>query len=134
MSKSALFAVLAAISFSAAAGGIYKWTDASGRVHDTDQPPPADAHQEEMNAEISVTSFTGTPVISSSSGPVAKNVRVKLYGTSWCGVCKRARAWLSSHNVPYDDYDVEASPKRMQEFEKAGGTGYPLIIAGRQRM
>jgi len=53
-----------------------------------------------------------------------------MYSTSWCGVCKQAKAWLNSKNVPYNDYDVEKIPKARAEYDRLGGSGVPLIRVG----
>ena len=36
---------------------------------------------------------------------------VVMYCRSWCGDCARARAWLTAHNIPFTEIDVEASPE-----------------------
>ena len=36
---------------------------------------------------------------------------VIMYCRSWCGDCARARAWLTAHNIPFTEIDVEASPE-----------------------
>jgi glutaredoxin len=38
-----------------------------------------------------------------------EGLRVVIYTTSWCPVCKRAKAWMASHGVPYEEHDIEAS-------------------------
>jgi glutaredoxin len=37
------------------------------------------------------------------------NVRVVVYTTSWCPVCKRAKRWMAEHGVAFEERDVEAS-------------------------
>jgi len=90
-----------------ASAGVYKWKDADGRLHYTETPPPGDRQTEEINAEISVTSFTGIPILSGSTTAMS-GARLKMYGAPWCGVCKRAKTWLAANHVSYDYYDVEA--------------------------
>ena len=34
---------------------------------------------------------------------------VRLYTTSWCPVCKRAKVWLNSQHVDYVELDVESN-------------------------
>jgi mycoredoxin len=33
--------------------------------------------------------------------------RVIMYCRSWCGDCRRARAWLQENGIPYTEIDVE---------------------------
>jgi len=35
---------------------------------------------------------------------------IVVYGTSWCAVCKDARAWLDARGVAYTARDVELDP------------------------
>ena len=35
---------------------------------------------------------------------------VVLYSASWCGYCKKARAWLQEHNVSFVERDIESDP------------------------
>jgi len=34
--------------------------------------------------------------------------QVIMYCRSWCGDCRRARAWLEQHDIPFVEIDVEA--------------------------
>jgi glutaredoxin len=34
-------------------------------------------------------------------------VGLVMYCRSWCGDCKRARAWLEEHRIDYVEFDVE---------------------------
>jgi glutaredoxin len=58
---------------------------------------------------------------------------VVLYGTSWCGYCKKARAWLKKKDVAFTERDVEKEPAAAQELAtKAANaglqtTGVPVI-------
>ena len=45
----------------------------------------------------------------SASSASLEGLRVVIYTTSWCPVCKRAKAWMASHGVPYEEHDIEAS-------------------------
>ena len=41
---------------------------------------------------------------------VDEGVGVIMYCRSWCGDCARARAWLTAHNIPFTEIDVESDP------------------------
>jgi glutaredoxin len=53
-----------------------------------------------------------------------------MYTTSWCPVCKEAKAWFLRNNVPFEEYDVEKDPDREREYKKLSGKGVPLILIG----
>ena len=52
----------------------------------------------------------------SDLGPIPKNAGVIVYTTSWCGFCKRLKAWLSDQNVPFESKDIEVDPAASQEM------------------
>lgn len=71
-----------------------------------------------------------------SSGAPAKAAGAKqvvVYGTSWCGYCKKARAWLTQKGIPFEDKDVEKDESAARELvtkAQAQGvrpTGVPVI-------
>lgn len=43
---------------------------------------------------------------------------VVMYCTSWCPDCRRARAWLKEHNVPYVEVDIERIPAAAAQVRK----------------
>ena len=59
---------------------------------------------------------------------------VKMYATSWCPYCARARAYFAKRGVAYTEVDVEKSAEGRAEFRRLGGRGVPLIVVGDQRM
>ena len=69
------------------------------------------------------------PSASGGSGEVV------LYTTAWCGVCKRAKAWLKSKRIDFVEKDVEkdadASQELAQKCAKAGvrANGVPVLDA-----
>lgn len=59
-----------------------------------------------------------------------RTVNVTIYVTSWCGYCRKARAFLATQpNVNVVAHDIEQSKARHAEMlAKAGGeTGVPVI-------
>jgi glutaredoxin len=59
---------------------------------------------------------------------------VKMLATSWCGYCARARAYLNSRGIPFEELDVEKSARGKQEYRALKGRGVPIILVGDQRM
>ncbi len=52
---------------------------------------------------------------------------VILYATTWCGYCKRTRAFLAENNIQYIEYDIERSAIGKQQHDALGGGGVPVI-------
>jgi glutaredoxin len=51
---------------------------------------------------------------------------VTVYGASWCGACKQARAYLRERRIPFADKDIEKDEAAARELrEKAGRLGVP---------
>jgi thioredoxin reductase (NADPH) len=55
---------------------------------------------------------------------------IKLYGTNWCGDCKRAKQFFGEQRVHYDFIDVDADADGMAYVEKvnAGKQIIPVIV------
>lgn len=65
-----------------------------------------------------------------------QRVQVTMYSTSWCGYCRRARAYMDEHGIRYEDHDIErdrAAASRMERINPRGGVptfdidGEPMV-------
>jgi glutaredoxin-like protein len=43
---------------------------------------------------------------------------IKLYGTTWCGDCRRSRAFLEEKGAEYEFIDIEKDKAAMKYVEK----------------
>ena len=43
---------------------------------------------------------------------------VVMYCTAWCPDCKKARAWLKQHQVPYTEVDITTTPGASAQLRK----------------
>jgi glutaredoxin len=71
-----------------------------------------------------------SPAETGRSARSYRTVNVTIYVTSWCGYCRKARAFLATQpNVNVVAHDIEQSKARRAEMvAKAGGnTGVPVI-------
>jgi glutaredoxin len=59
---------------------------------------------------------------------------VKMYATSWCPYCAKARAYFARRNIAYVEVDIEKSKEGRAEYERLGARGIPVIFVGPQRM
>ena len=109
-----------------AAAGVYKWTDAQGRVQYSDSPPPA-----AKTTQLRLQTHSGPVEVSRAIGA---DSGVTLYTTEWCGVCRRARAFLRQNGVPFREWDVEKTEYGEIKFKQLGGRGVPVITIGAEKM
>lgn len=105
-----------------AAGEIHQWRDANGNLHFGDEPP-ADVASKQV--QVRTNSYTSTPLPESANLP-----KVTMYGATWCGYCRKAKAYFRANDIAYTEYDIEKSPRAKREFERMGGGGIPLIFVG----
>jgi glutaredoxin-like YruB-family protein len=62
---------------------------------------------------------------------IKKYPRIVLYSVSWCPHCKDAKEYLTSHNIPFINKDVELDDDAMKELtENYKSTGVPVIVLG----
>jgi glutaredoxin len=65
----------------------------------------------------------------SATPPIAGALVVVVYTTSWCPVCKRAKTWLNSSGVAYEERDVESSRTYAREMGRINPRGSVPTIA-----
>ena len=110
------------------AGKVYKWTDAEGKVHFSDHPVDAVSAE-----EIKIRTFSSPAEVAQDENGFGAR-EVKILTTTWCGVCKRAKAYLAAKAIYFSEYDVETSEIGKQEYKRLAGKGVPIILVGKQRM
>ncbi|GGB96885.1 hypothetical protein GCM10011352_23790 [Marinobacterium zhoushanense] len=128
-----LVSVLGVSSVTPVSAEIYKWRDSNGVMHFSDHPP-AEAEHETVNI-TPASVVKSSDVEKNDSAPTTPKDKVDkphvvMYATSWCPYCAQARKYFKENSIAYTEYDVEKLPRRMREFKKLGGTGYPLILIG----
>jgi glutaredoxin len=109
---------------------VYRWVDGDGTIHFSDNPP-----SEQSARDLQIKSYEGSANISVVPGQAANNgPTVKILSTTWCGVCKKAKTYLSQKGVAFRAYDVERSKAGRREYKRLNGKGVPIILVGAQRM
>lgn len=118
------------------AASFYKWQDANGQWHFSDQQPQGIAAQRGQIEATAPTAAKSGDVAPSArtSAPHAAREKVVMYSAAWCGYCKKARAFLRKNRVPFSEYDVETSAKGKRDYQKYGASGVPIILVGKQRV
>ncbi|MFQ5995557.1 MAG: glutaredoxin domain-containing protein [Acidiferrobacterales bacterium] len=109
---------------------VSRWTDDHGQVHFSDRPPQAGNAQ-----NVEVKSYTGTANISVVPGGYpTTTAQVQMLSATWCGVCKKAKAYLKKLGVPFVEHDVERDDMGKREYKRLKGRGVPIILVGDRRM
>jgi glutaredoxin-like YruB-family protein len=58
---------------------------------------------------------------------------IKVYSTSTCPWCRKAKEYFNSKGVKYSDYDVAQDREKLQEMvDLTGQRGVPVIVIGNQ--
>jgi glutaredoxin len=108
--------------------GVYKWKDADGNWQFSDQAPEGVAVE-----QVKIRSFQAPPEVSDAEQPVETG-KVVMLSASWCGVCTRARAYMTQKGIPFTEHDVETSTTGRDQYRQLAGRGVPIILVGSQRM
>ena len=109
---------------------IHNWQDASGTPTFGDQP--ITQHSTTLETLPINTFHLKAPKPSKQQPPKAKPPKVVLYTTSWCGFCRKARAYFIQQGIKFVDYDVEknsdAAHRKQTLDKKYKSSGVPLAI------
>lgn len=88
-------------------------------------------------ALFAITCQADEKVVGPQSTVSPKNVQTKkyprivLYSVSWCPHCKDAKEYLTGHNIPFINKDVELDDNAMRDLtEKYKSRGVPVIVLG----
>jgi len=56
---------------------------------------------------------------------------IKVFSVAWCPHCRAAKEYLTSHNIPFSNLDVELDTKAYDELTiKYESAGVPVIVLG----
>jgi glutaredoxin len=97
---------LLALSLSAASGGL---ASACGGSPNAPWDPPIGGREPLGSEERLGPEPRSTATV--PPGASSDDVAVAMYMTSWCPVCRRARAWLERQGVPFVEHDVETDAR-----------------------
>jgi mycoredoxin len=52
-----------------------------------------------------------------------------VYSASWCRDCREAKRFLTTHNIPFKEIDIESTPGAADEvFENVGKRAIPQFV------
>jgi glutaredoxin len=54
---------------------------------------------------------------------------LKVYSASWCRDCREAKRFLTKHNIPFEEIDIERVPGAADEvLENVGKRAIPQFV------
>ncbi len=121
------------LALTSAHAELYKWVDASGKVHFSDQPPPKSV------GEVEKKDLTTVPTTQVSDLPyvlavAVRNHPVTLYTTRNCLPCDEGRVLLKKRGIPFAEKTVNTNADIMKMKEVSGDNGLPLLVVGASKM
>ena len=126
-------AALAAIAGATASAqtSVYKWTDAEGKVHFSDTPPPASVTKNITERRIGGRELDATQLPYATQLAMKSNP-VTLYTAPECGApCDEGRALLGDRGIPYTERNAQASQADADALKKAiGALQVPALLVG----
>lgn len=115
--------------YSAQSSTLYRWVDSEGKVHYTDQPPPASAKQVEEKRTGSQPAVD--PQLPYASRLAAKNFPATLYNSECGEPCTKAREHLAKRGIPFSEKDA-SKPEAAEELKKLiGSIEVPVLALGK---
>ncbi len=72
-------------------------------------------------------SLTKQQLATAQSNSQTNASKVVLYGTSWCGYCKKTREFLAANNISYTEFDIEHSAEGRRRYDAINGSGVPVL-------
>lgn len=126
--RKATILLLLLLGVGQAQADIYKVVGADGKITYTDKEPQASGGKSE---KLNIQTYSGTPAVSTLGMAVKK---VTILSAQWCGVCTRAKAYMKSHDIAFEEWDIDKSDFARAKMNELGARGVPVILVGKQKM
>lgn len=132
-----LLAVISFVVSNAEAKSLYKSVGPNGKVIYSAHPPEGARVEKTLEFKDLPSSEVAPADDSLSKGEEnASDLPqgdIILYAADWCGYCRKAKAYLASKNISYQEVDIETINGKAS-FRKVGGKGIPLLFAKGERV
>jgi glutaredoxin len=131
--KRLAFLATALLCLGTAGAQVYKWKDAKGVTHYSDQPPPPTTP---AKTRVEVKSFSGggTVELPPELAGAARERPVTLYTTAQCEGCASARAMLMTRGIPFREKTVNTADDQAALKQAGGNNQLPFLLVGRTRL
>lgn len=110
-----------------ASAQMYKWVDASGKTHFTDQPPPPSARTAQIRAGGGAAGGVQLPY---ALAQATRNYPVTLFTSSPCGVCDQGRTFLKARGIPFSEKTVSSAADEEKLRQAGGSDSLPFLLVG----
>jgi glutaredoxin len=130
-------ALLGLAAAPSAAQTLYRSTGPDGRTVYSDKPPT----EGRVDKTLSFENLPSSPVPAATLSYVEQLRRMRaasppppveglvLYSATWCGYCRKAKAYLAAKRVTYQEIDIDTPAGRNAFAQAGGGKGVPLLIS-----
>ncbi len=127
----AMLALSLLLAMASAQAQLYKWTDAQGKVHYTDTPPPPAATKAEVKNFSGGGGNVELPYLLSEA---SRNNPVTVFTAGACDQCDQLRSMLKARGIPYSEKTVNSADDHAA-LKQAGGTNLlPFGVIGRNKL
>ena len=136
-----------ALGATVSAQTVYKSVGPNGQVVYSDRAPTSGHLEKTMkfadlpssalpaSAASFMEQFRRTHPTDGALAAPASGSGATLYSAAWCGYCKKAKAWLASRGVAYQDVDVDTPSGMAALAQVTGGKGgIPVLVAKGQKI
>jgi glutaredoxin len=113
-----------------ASAQMFKWTDAKGVVHFSDQPPAGVTARVERKAIAAGAQGVQLPY---ALADAARKSPVVLFTSSPCAPCDQGRGLLQQRGIPFTEKTVASNEDQQKLSEAGGSTQVPLLLVGGAR-
>jgi len=126
-----LIALVLVIAALPAAAQLYRWTDAQGKVHFSDSPPPPGARDvRKKGVPAQGPAAAAAPNLPFATQQAMKDFPVTLYSTPGCEACEQARKLLNARGVPFKEFSVNNESELAQLQTAVGSNSVPSLVVG----
>ncbi len=56
--------------------------------------------------------------------------KIKVYGNSFCSVCRTVKEYLKSKGIEFEDIDILKNEEGKKEFQEFGFKEMPVLVKG----
>jgi len=119
---------------------LYKSVDPSGRIVYSDRPPTEGRVEKTMHIVNPPSSVLSSEVadrlrkLNISPSSATHNNGVVLFSATWCGYCKKAKAYLGTKGITYREFDIDTNDGLTAYAQAGGRKGVPLLVSGSQSL
>src|ERR1035437_6202576 len=113
---------------------MYKSRRPDGRIVYSDRPPAEGKIEKTITFENLPSSTLPKETSSyveqlkklrASAPVVASRESIVLYSATWCGYCAKAKAYLASKGISYQEIDIDTDGGKAAFAQAGGGKGIP---------